>query len=236
MASSLRCAARPGDATILDLSMPGYATRQVVVHVGGRRYELRALSDKQQFADPARLAERAGISSASWSLFGQLWPASRVLAQAMNGFAVAGKRVLELGCGLGLSSLVLQRRGADILASDHHPLAEGFLRHNAALNGLDMPAFLDMPWAVVQPGLGRFDLLIGSDVLYERDHVALLAALVRRHAQASAEVVVADPGRGERARFTAALAKQGFEVSEEAAPFSDGDVAPYRGRLLHYRR
>lgn len=216
--------------------MPGYATRQLVVHVGGERYDLRALSDKQQFADPHHLAERAGISSASWSLFGQLWPASRVLAQAMHVFEVAGKRVLELGCGLGLSSLVLRRRGADILASDHHPLAESFLRHNARANGILMPAFLSLDWAATAVDLGRFDLIIGSDVLYERNHAALIAAIVERHASVSAEIVVADPGRGERARFSSALRAQGFAVTEQTAPFDDGEMPPYRGRLLRYRR
>ena len=58
--------------------------------------------------------------------------AGRVLAQAMSSFDVAGKRILELGCGLGLSSLVLHRRKADITASDHHPLVEEFLTYNAA--------------------------------------------------------------------------------------------------------
>ena len=53
------------------------------------------------------------------------------------GFAFAGMKILEVGCGIGLCSLVLQRRGADITASDYHPLAEEFLRFNAALNGVD---------------------------------------------------------------------------------------------------
>jgi hypothetical protein len=29
---------------------------------------------------------------------------------------------------------------------------------------------------------------------------------------------------------------QGYEVTEARGPFNDADVAPYRGRLLHYRR
>jgi predicted nicotinamide N-methyase len=216
--------------------MPGYTTRDLVVHVDGVRYDLRALSDRQQYADPHGSAERAGVLPAHWSLFGQLWPASEVLALAMSAFAVAGKRVLELGCGLALSSLVLKRRGADILASDHHPLAESFLRHNARANSIDMPAYLDLPWSRTAPTLGRFELLIGSDVLYERGHVALLAALVRRHAARHAEVVVTDPGRGERTRFTAAMLEQGFETSETAPPFNDGEPPPHRGRLMHYCR
>jgi 2-polyprenyl-3-methyl-5-hydroxy-6-metoxy-1,4-benzoquinol methylase len=217
-------------------AMPGYATRQIDLRFGGRDLAIRALSDKQQFSDPHGIAERAGISSAAWSLFGQVWPAGRVLAQSMSAFAVDGKRILELGCGLALSSLVLHRRGADVTASDHHPLAPLFLAHNAQLNGMTTPAYLDLPWALTQPRLGRFDLIIGSDVLYERDHATLLAALVRRHARPTSEIVFTDPGRGNSGPFTTALALQGFVVDETRSAFDDLDVKPFRGRLLHYRR
>lgn len=216
--------------------MPGYTTRLLTLRFGGHDYRIRALSDLQQFADPHGLADRAGISSAQWSLFGQVWPASRVLAQAMSDFEVAGKRILELGCGLGLSSLVLQRRQADITASDHHPLAEEFLIYNAALNGLPMPAYLDLGWTLPQPNLGRFDLIIGSDLLYERGHAEQLSTLIANHAHPSAEVLITDPGRGNSGAFTTALLRQGFSVDEVRSAFDDGDVAPFRGRLLSYRR
>jgi predicted nicotinamide N-methyase len=216
--------------------MPGYATRQLSVRLGGFDYRIRALSDRQQYADPDGLAERAGISSALWSLFGQVWPAGRVLAQAMSTFDVAGKRVLELGCGLGLASLVLTRRESDITASDHHPLAKPFLEHNAALNGLGMPKYRDLNWNEVQADLGRFDLIIASDVLYERDHAAQLASLLFRHARPEAELVITDPGRGNSGRFTTALESQGYSVNEQRSAFDDQDVPPFRGRLLSYRR
>src|SRR5690606_40936245 len=77
--------------------MPGYQVREIEQPIGGHRYRLRLLSDTQQFADPDGHGERAGISSAQWSLFGQLWPAGRMLAQAMDRFDIAGKRILELG-------------------------------------------------------------------------------------------------------------------------------------------
>ncbi len=216
--------------------MPGYSTRQVTLRIGGHDYRLRALSDRQQFADPHHAAERAGISSAQWALFGQPWPAGRVLAAAMSGFDVAGKRILELGCGLGLSSLVLQRRRADITASDHHPLAATFLEHNAALNDLPAVAYRDLPWAIPNADLGRFDLIIASDVLYERDHAALLAALVWRHALAKSEVVITDPGRGNSATFTPAMLAQGSAADERRSRFDEKDQEPFRGRLLCYRR
>ncbi len=216
--------------------MPGYTTRLLTVRLGGRDYRVRALSDLQQFADRNGAAGRAGISSALWSLFGQVWPSGRVLAEAMSTFEVAGKRILELGCGLGLSSLVLQQRGADVTASDHHPLAESFLVHNAALNALPAIVYRDLPWAVPDATLGRFDLIIGSDILYERDHAALLAQMMLRHAANDAEVLITDPGRGNSGPFTRALADQGYAVSEQRSRFNEADIAPFRGRLLSYRR
>src|SRR5690606_4759664 len=118
-------------------TMPGYSTRMLAMQVAGDAWRLRVLSDSQQFHDPDGHGDALGISSAQWSLFGQLWPAGQLLAQAMHGFDIAGKNILELGCGIGLASLVLQRRGARITASDVHPLAEPFLAYNAALNELE---------------------------------------------------------------------------------------------------
>jgi len=216
--------------------MPGYETRCLEVRIGGLDYRVRALRDRQQFADPHGDSGRAGISSAQWSLFGQAWPAGQALAEAMSGWPVAGKRILEVGCGLALSSLVLQRRGADITASDHHPLAGRFLEHNAALNGLPAIAYRELQWAGSDRELGHFDLIVGSDVLYERDHAALLSRLVQRHARPACEVVIADPGRGYGNGFSRAMAAQGYALTEVRGPFAGDEVPPYRGRLLQYRR
>jgi len=216
--------------------MPGYLTRNEHVSIGGRDWRLRVLQDRQQFSDPDGHAGRMGISSAQWSLFGQLWPAGRLLAQAMQRFDIEGKRVLELGCGIGLASLVLQQRGADVVASDMHPLAEPFLAYNAALNALPALHYRQLRWDVPLPTLGHFDLIIASDVLYESAHAALLAGVIDRHAWPEAEVLLTDPGRGNSARFSRMMAERGFTLAEARCPMDDGEVPPYRGRLLHYTR
>ena len=216
--------------------MPGYDTRIITVHVGRQAYALRVLSDHQQFADPDGHGKRMGISSAQWSLFGQLWPAGRLLAQAMLDIDIQGKRILEIGCGIGLPSLVLQRRGADVVASDVHPLAEPFLAYNSALNELPAVHFRQMDWNQPLPTLGEFDMIVASDVLYERDHASLLASVVERHARPCAEVVVTDPGRGNSAPFTRLLAAQGFDLSQVRCAMDDSDAGLGRGNILHYRR
>lgn len=218
--------------------MPGYSTRNVRLDVSGLSYHLRVLSDLQQFDDPDGHAANLGISSAQWSLFGQVWPAGQRLAEAMQGFDVAGKRILELGCGIGLASLVLQQRGADVVASDIHPLVEPFLAYNAALNGLPAVHYRQMRWDVPLPTLGHFDVIIASDVLYERAHAQLIGEVVARYARpgAGAEVVLTDPGRGNSARLTAVLDAQGFSLESGRHAADSAHAGDDRVRTLHYAR
>ena len=117
-----------------------------------------------------------------------------------------------------------------------HPLAEGFLAYNAALNALDAVHYRQMRWDVELTTLGRFDMIIASDVLYERAHAALLADVVERYAQPIAEIVISDPGRGNSAALSRLLDVQGFSLHESRAGIDDDAAALPRGRVLHYRR
>ena len=77
------------------------------------------LIDEEAFADDEFLPY--------WA---ELWPAAHALAAALP--PVAGLRVVELGCGLGLPSLVAAARGADVTATDWAPEAVELLRRERA--------------------------------------------------------------------------------------------------------
>lgn len=217
--------------------MPGYEVEIVSFRVGDSDFRIRTLLNKQQFSDPDGTAERAGVSPASWPLFGVVWPAGLALAEAMSRFPIAGKNILELGCGIGLSSLVLARRGANITACDHHPLAEEFLRHNTELNGLAPIVFHNAAWLGPNPLLGRYDLIIGSDLLYERDHAALLAGFINHHANPAAQVLLADPGRGYVSPFSALMTAQGYVRTAQSMPMAESVGMPaLRGQLFGFVR
>jgi predicted nicotinamide N-methyase len=155
----------------------------------------------------------------------------------------AQERILEIGCGLALSSLVGHRRGANITASDCHPLAGAFLKENLRLNNLAPMAYKHGHWgqhndqqqdATVD---SKFDLIIGSDILYERDERGDLAHYINDHMEDHAEVWVVDPNRGNRAHFHRNMTAQGFTLSEETLKVGacDGKAA-YLGRMLTYSR
>lgn len=203
---------------------------------GNMDIHLRTLRDKQQFSDKNHIAENLGISSASWPIFGVVWDSSRILADLMHDFDIKGKRILEVGCGIGLASLVLNKRQADITATDYHPEVENFLKINALLNNDQVIPFVRTGWADDDCGIGSFDLIIGSDLLYESEHVELLSEFIDQHAKQQCEVILIDPGRGHHAKFSRKMVGLGYVHTQTAAIPNDAMAKGYKGQVLRYER
>ncbi len=143
--------------------------------------------------------------------FAVLWDSALALAGHLSARFpdLAGRRVVELGCGLGLPSLVAARCGAETLATDFHPDCEIFLRRNAAQNGVTL-GFRRLDWAALPEDLPAFDLVLASDVLY---HAASLPHLVAAAARLCADhgtILLADPGRDRLQQAVHAFADAGF--------------------------
>lgn len=217
--------------------MAGYQVKvQRVAVAGGDDLEIRSLLDRLQYFDPDGVAAMAGISPATWPLFGQIWPSAQILADLMQDRQLGRQRFLEIGCGLALASIVLHRRGGDVTASDCHPMTEEFLRDNLLRNLLPPMKYSTGNWLRSNAGLGRFDVMIGSDLLYERDHPEQLAAFIELHAAPCAEVLIIDPNRGHRAAFTRRMCDVGYRLLDTKLAMSLADGTFYRGHLLQYRR
>ena len=114
----------------------------------------------------ALLDEDAFAADEFLPYWAELWPAAIRLAEALPD--VAGLRVVELGCGLGVTSLVAAARGATVTAADWAEDAVRLLRRNAERNGVDLRAEV-RDWR--EPWPERFDLALAADVLYERRNV-----------------------------------------------------------------
>ena len=197
---------------------------------------VRSLRDHLQFWDPHGEAQKMGISSATWPLFGVLWDSSRVLAHLMSEFEVTGKRILEVGCGIALASLVLNQRRADIWATDYHPEAGNFLVENTKLNAGRPIPFVRTAWGDPKTDLGLFDLVIGSDLLYEADHWELLSAFINQHAALRCQVIIVDPGRGNHGKFSRRMGELGYAHTRRRPDTSEYLSQIFRGYVLEYQR
>lgn len=207
------------------------ARRYELVHrrlvIGGRRFklahprEMEALIDHEEFRRDERLPY--------WA---RLWPSAITLAGAILERAgqVTGRQVIELGCGLGLPSIAAAAVGAHVLATDYYDAALEFVRYNALVN-LGYPiATLNLDWRRPPSDLERFDLVLASDVLYERRDVAPLAALVPRLVTVGGEVWLAEPGRPAVAAFLETMRQQGWAIDRlpRASPAADPSVTIHR--------
>lgn len=158
------------------------------VTVAGRELSLLVPPDAEELID-----EDAFAVDEFLPYWASLWPSAVSLAEALAERSLAGARVVELGCGLGVPSIVAALDGAGVVATDWAADAIDLLRTNAARNGAILRAVRaswSAPDALV--ALGPFDLVLASDVLYEARYVELLLALLPR---LGAEVLLAEPGR-----------------------------------------
>src|SRR5205814_3865039 len=130
-----------------------------------------------------------------------------------EGRSFRGARVVELGCGLAIPSIVAALGGARVLATDWSPDAIALAAENAARNGAAIETAV-LSWAAPGPFVERpqWNLVLASDVLYERRNVDQLLALLPRLAGERTEVLVAEPGRPPaRSFFEAAAARWRIE-------------------------
>jgi predicted nicotinamide N-methyase len=210
--------------------------RYQTIEFGDVDIHVRTLRDRLQYLDTDGVAEKLGISSATWPLFGVIWASGEVLAHVMFDYEITGKRILEVGCGIALASLVLNQRLADITATDYHPEAERFLIENVKLNrGKEIP-FVRAGWDDEESSLSEFDLIIGSDLLYERGHAEMLSGFINQHAKPHCEVILVDPGRGQQSRFSKKMVSLGYSHSQSRPENSDYLAQPFQGQIMRYAR
>lgn len=177
-----------------------------------------------------------GISDAAFPLFGIVWASGELLARLMLDHDIEGKRILEVGCGLGLASHLLNLRGADITSLDIHPLAGDLMAANCVLNSAPEIPFVCSTWGEDQAALGHFDLVLASDVLYEPRHISTLAGFFDRHCAPGGEVIVVEPDRGQAADFLEGMANAGFDCRIERPEFEDHLGVPFSGAIMIFDR
>jgi predicted nicotinamide N-methyase len=183
-----------------------------VVPVAGRDLRLLRPRDAEALLD-----EEAFEHEEYLPYWAELWPSAVALARTVGVRALRGAATLELGCGLGLPSIVAARGGADVLATDSNTDAVAFAAHGLALNELEATV-ARADWTSDGDALverGPFDLVLAADVLYTTANADEAVRLLPRLVEPNGQVWLADPDRAGGRRFLAGARKSFYVQTRE---------------------
>jgi len=154
-----------------------------------------------------------------------VWPSSIILAGKLLELKGWGKTALELGCGVGLSTLAATSAGFDVLSTDYYEDALDVTRANVFRNLGKIARTRLVDWRHLPLDLGTFDLIFASDVLYEKEYAELLPVLLRGLLVPGGIALIADPGRVAAPVFIDACSEHELAIQKkETRPFEAGEI------------
>jgi predicted nicotinamide N-methyase len=197
-----------------------FRTARRVVQLGGRDVELLSPANADDL-----ISEDDYVKDERLPYWADLWPSAQILAREVREMRLDGQRVLELGCGLGLVALGATLAGAQVTATDYYDDAILFATLNVAEATGKVIAARMVDWTAMPADLGRFDVVLTSDVLYEPRYAALVAGAITATLRRGGEAVVADPGRIACEDFLNECRARGLVVSD-ATPhaYAEGEI------------
>ena len=193
------------------------ATREL--EIGGRIVELLMPANADDL-----IREDDFVRDERLPYWADVWPSARILADELAVMRLAGQRVLELGCGLGVVAIGATFGGAEVTATDYYDDALEFAALNVAEATGRTIATRMVNWVDLPRDLGRFDIVLASDVLYEHRYASLVANAIAATLVRGGEAIVADPGRIALQEFLDECDALGLTHESDPRPFVDGEI------------
>ena len=190
------------------------------VNVGNRSYMLRKPANADHL-----ISEADYVMDERLPYWADLWPSSRQLAAELLNENGSGRTLLELGCGLGLATVAAIDAGFDVTATDYYDDALHVTRANALRNTGKEPQVRMVNWRDWPTDIGRFDVVVAADVIYEKEYASLVARCMSNALTDDGVAIVADPGRLALSEFLNVLPQFGLMLSSQRVePLIDGET------------
>jgi predicted nicotinamide N-methyase len=181
------------------------------IATGQRSVSLLQVADLEALVDRAALLSGNDACEPPYWMY--LWTGAIELARRVDAEgSLEGRHALDLGCGLGLVGVVAALAGAEVTFYDREQDALLFAAANAHCNGARAVSFQRGDFTRDSAGR-RFDLILGAEVLYDRDAFAPLVAFLDAHLAPGGAVLLADAHRMDTAGFYVALGGAGYEMN-----------------------
>jgi predicted nicotinamide N-methyase len=187
--------------------------------IGGQNLKILSVTNFDEIYEHllAKGLQHEDVADERIPYWAELWPSAVGLAThlAKNRSHVAGKTVLEIGCGLGLPALIAAKLDASVTATDYLQDAIDFAEKNATLNGISNINFKTFDWRKAE-AYEKFDVLLASDVAYERSQFEHLQKAFVHLVKPNGLVLLSEPNRYIAEPFFAQLAASGYTLKKSS--------------------
>jgi predicted nicotinamide N-methyase len=161
-----------------------YETETTKVVVNQKKFYILLPKYLYQFINPVDLFH-------DFPLWAKIWKASWVLSGYLADMPVdASKRILEIGGGVGLVSIVATAFGHRITMTEYNPDALNFARANACRNNCPDLPILKLDWHQSELS-DQFDMIVASEVTYKEEDFSPLTQLFKSNLKPGGEIILA---------------------------------------------
>ncbi len=188
-----------------------YATIRDTVSIGPMRLDFTRVADPDDMARHMPSDTEPGQVPLWQPYWAANWDGSWAIAHVLLDEPLEDRLVLDLGCGLGLTGAVAAARGARVWMVDAAQPSLLFARLNTwpwrqrvHLRRLD--------WRQDRLDRQSFDLIVGSDIIYDSDDWPYLEQFWAAHLAAGGRVLLGESGRRTGALFPDWLADRHWSV------------------------
>ncbi len=175
---------------------------------GEKQIRLLKIADLEEFLD----GKDPFADVSEFPFWIRLWDAAMILAYVLGSQAgVEGRKLLELGAGLGAPGLAAAAAGFEVTISDYEEIIMDFQKVSAAASGLAGIHFMHLDW-LNPPEMQPFDVLAGAEILFRDEFFQPLLNIFRTCLKPDGEIYLAHDAKRQSLPKFLKLAQNDFEI------------------------
>lgn len=192
-----------------DILASKFRLRELRVPIGERTVALTTAEDIEDLIE--RITSKQFMLDERLPYWAELWHSAVALGKFLHErpLLLAGKEVLDIGCGLGLEGIAAARYCKSITFADYDENALLAAEYNALLNGAAEAAEFSLLDFREKPQR-TWPLIIAADIIYENRFIAPLLEFLHFAMPDDGMFIVAEPNRLVAEEFFASLERMGY--------------------------